>query len=54
MVTGRDAVLIKHEGEKSKSQQQKDDEHAGKWSKVLKDMLKRANKDGGQNAIESE
>ena len=54
MVTGRDAVLVKHEGGKSKSQQQKEDEKAMKWNKVLKDLLKRTNKDGGQNAIESE
>ena len=54
MVVGRDAVLIKHEGEQSESQKIKDLERKGKWEKALQRMLDRVNNVGGQNAIESE
>jgi len=54
MVIGRDAVLIKHEGKKSRSQKYKEMERDGKWEEVLKEMIESVNKDDGQDAIESE
>lgn len=54
MVVGRDAVLIKHEGKKSFSHKCRELEKKGKWDKVSKKLIERANKEGGQNAIESE
>jgi hypothetical protein len=54
MVIGRDAVLVKHEGKKSKSQRWKELEDKGDHKQELKEILKAANEDGGQDAIESE
>jgi len=54
MVVGRDAVLIRHEGKKSKSQRWKEYEEKHQHDKELQEMLKACNEDGGQDAIESE